>query len=99
MPGGFATDWAGSSAVFAEQLPAYDGVREAVAATMSQLPVGDPTASGAALLKIVDADNPPLRVFFGTAPLQVVPQVYAELLKTWEEWAKVSAEAEGTAAN
>ncbi|MBE4762707.1 short-chain dehydrogenase/reductase, partial [Streptomyces sp. ND05-01C] len=46
----------------------------------------------------VDADNPPLRVFFGTAPLHLVPHIYAERLKTWQEWAAVSAEAEGAAA-
>lgn len=97
-PGGFATDWAGSSAVQAQPLPAYDGAREAVAAVFSGLKVGDPAAAGPALLKIVDAENPPLRVFFGTSPLQIVPQVYAERLKTWEEWAEVSAEAEGASA-
>jgi NAD(P)-dependent dehydrogenase (short-subunit alcohol dehydrogenase family) len=97
-PGGFATDWAGSSAVFAEQLPAYDQVRAAASAGARQVGMSDPATSGAALLKIVDADNPPLRVFFGTAPLHIVPPVYAERLKTWEEWATVSAEAEGTIA-
>jgi NAD(P)-dependent dehydrogenase (short-subunit alcohol dehydrogenase family) len=97
-PGGFATDWAGSSATFAEQLPAYDDLRAALAANWSNIKHGDPTATGAALLKIVDADNPPLRVFFGTSPLHLVPQVYAERLKTWEEWADVSAQAQGDAA-
>ena len=43
---------------------------------------------------IVDADNPPLRVFFGTLAHQVVPQVYTERLKTWEDWAELSAQAE-----
>ncbi|WP_202970959.1 hypothetical protein [Saccharothrix sp. ALI-22-I] len=52
----------------------------------------------AALLKVVDAENPPLRVFFGTFPLQVIQHVYAERLKTWEEWADVSAETEATPA-
>ena len=94
-PGGFATDWAGSSAVQAQPLPAYDGTREAVIKAFSGFKVGDPAGSGPALLKIVDAENPPLRVFFGTTPLAVVPPVYAERLKTWEEWAEVSAEAEG----
>ncbi|WP_149824639.1 SDR family oxidoreductase [Streptomyces tailanensis] len=94
-PGGFATDWAGSSATFAGQLPAYDDLRAAVAASWSGIKVGDPTAAGPALLKIVDADNPPLRVFFGTAPLGMVPHVYAERLKTWEDWADVSAQAQG----
>jgi NAD(P)-dependent dehydrogenase (short-subunit alcohol dehydrogenase family) len=97
-PGGFATDWSGSSAVQAEQLPVYDEARAAMAANWSTVKSGDPTATGPALLKIVDADNPPLRVFFGTFPLHHVPQVYAERLKTWEEWAAVSAEAEGATA-
>ncbi|WP_086799908.1 SDR family oxidoreductase [Streptomyces caniscabiei] len=97
-PGGFATDWAGSSAVAAEPLSAYDEVRAAAHAGASQLGNSDPATSGEALLKIVDADTPPLRVFFGTAPLHVAPPVYAGRLKTWEEWAKVSAEAEGTTA-
>ncbi|MBV7700179.1 SDR family oxidoreductase [Streptomyces sp. TRM70350] len=97
-PGGFATDWYGPSATFAEQLPVYDDLRAAIAAYWSNTRPGDPTAAGAALLKIADADNPPLRVFFGSSPLQLVPQVYAERLKTWEEWADVATEAQGSAA-
>jgi NAD(P)-dependent dehydrogenase (short-subunit alcohol dehydrogenase family) len=97
-PGGFATDWGGSSAVRAERLPAYDEVRAALYAGWSGMETGDPAAAGPALLKIVDADNPPLRVFFGTSPLHTVPQVYAERLKTWEEWAEVSAQAQGDTA-
>ncbi|GAP52930.1 SDR family oxidoreductase [Streptomyces azureus] len=97
-PGGFATDWAGSSATFAERLPAYDDLRAALAANWSNIEGGDPTATGAALLKIVDADNPPLRVFFGTSPLHLVPQVYAERLKAWEEWADVATQAQGAVA-
>ncbi|MEU0678214.1 hypothetical protein ABZ330_36260 [Streptomyces sp. NPDC006172] len=52
--------------------------------------IGDPTAAGPALLKIVDADTLPLRVFFGTAGLALLPPVYAERLKTWQDWAHVS---------
>ena len=97
-PGGFATDWSGSSAVRGRQLPAYDPMREAIAAVWRTMTPGDPSATGPALLKIVDAENPPLRVFFGTSPLHLVPQVYAERLKTWEEWAEISVQAQGTAA-
>jgi NAD(P)-dependent dehydrogenase (short-subunit alcohol dehydrogenase family) len=97
-PGGFDTDWAGSSATFATQLPPYDDLRAAVAAAWGDVKSGDPAATGPALLKIVDADNPPLRVFFGTSPLHLVPQAYAERLKTWEEWADISAQAQGHAA-
>ncbi|WP_371540713.1 MULTISPECIES: hypothetical protein [unclassified Streptomyces] len=33
--------------------------------------LGDPTASAAAVLEIVDADEPPLRCFFGSGPLGI----------------------------
>ena len=94
-PGGFATDWGSSSATYAEPLPAYDGLRAAVTAYWQDFERGDPGATGAALLKVVDADNPPLRIFFGTGPLPTVEQVYSERLKTWHEWSAVSVEAQG----
>jgi hypothetical protein len=37
----------------------------------------------------------PLRVFFGAEPLGMMHQLYAERLKTWEQWADVAAEAQG----
>ena len=97
-PGGFATDWSGASASFAEQLPVYDQVRAAMAEGWRDMKIGDPTAAGPALLKIVDADTPPLRVFFGTAGLDLLPHVYAERLKTWQDWADVSALSQGNPA-
>jgi NAD(P)-dependent dehydrogenase (short-subunit alcohol dehydrogenase family) len=90
-PGPFDT---GASAASIEPLAAYDGVRGAVMAALASMPQAAPHGVGPALLKIVDADKPPLRVFFGTLPHQLVPQTYAERLKTWEEWAELSAEAE-----
>ncbi|MEV0253475.1 SDR family NAD(P)-dependent oxidoreductase [Streptomyces sp. NPDC050732] len=97
-PNNFATDAAGTSGAHAQPLPAYDDVRAATVAAFSGAPAGDPAAAGPALLKIVDAENPPLRVFFGSASLPVVSQVYAERLKTWNDWAEVSALAEGAQA-
>jgi NAD(P)-dependent dehydrogenase (short-subunit alcohol dehydrogenase family) len=94
-PAGFGTEFATSS-TWSEPLAAYDGVREAVAAGFATMPNPDPDGVGPALLKVVDADNPPLRVFFGTLPHQVVPQLYTERLKTWQDWADVSAQAEAS---
>ncbi|MDT0567154.1 SDR family oxidoreductase [Streptomyces sp. DSM 3412] len=94
-PGGFATDWSGASASFAEQLPVYDGLRAALAEGWRDVKLGDPTAAGPALLQIVDADTPPLRVFFGTQGLDMIPDVYAERLKTWQDWAHVSTLSQG----
>jgi len=96
-PGGFATDWRGSSAVHSATLPVYDGVRErrfaAVGAVASQ--PGDPKATGRAILEIVDADKPPLRVFLGTAPLAMIKPEYERRLATWEAWNELSRAAQG----
>jgi NAD(P)-dependent dehydrogenase (short-subunit alcohol dehydrogenase family) len=95
-PGGFATDWAGSSAAHATPLPAYDALREGMAARGGSMKAGDPTAAGPALLKVVDAEDPPLRVFFGELPTQIVPTLYANRLANWEQWKDVSIEADGS---
>lgn len=97
-PGGFATDWAGSSAVHATPKPEYDGMRAAMAERSKTTPaqmVGDPVAAGKAILKVVDAENPPLRAFFGLMPTLVVPALYQQRLATWDEWKPVALEANG----
>jgi NAD(P)-dependent dehydrogenase (short-subunit alcohol dehydrogenase family) len=94
-PAPFATDWAGSSAVFTDPNPAYDQARAGIGARRQGVAPGDPTAAGDALLEIVDAENPPLRVFFGTTGLELVPAVYEARLRTWSEWAHVAKRAQG----
>lgn len=94
-PGGFATDWMGASATFALPASQYDGLREAMASAQEGMQLPGPVGFGAAMLKIVDAEKPPLRVFFGEQPTQVVPYIYQQRLDTWAEWAPVSREAEG----
>ena len=97
-PGGFATDWAGNSAVHATPLPQYETFREQMAQQAESIPadmIGEPTAAGPAILKIVDAHEPPLRVFFGTFPTLIVPPLYQERLATWEKWKDISLEANG----
>jgi NAD(P)-dependent dehydrogenase (short-subunit alcohol dehydrogenase family) len=94
-PGGYATDWAGSSAAHAAPLPQYDGLREAMAAGREGAVYGDPVAAGRAILKVVDAEEPPLRVLFGTQPTQIAPYLYQQRLDTWKQWEWLSIEANG----
>src|ERR1700689_4769750 len=56
-PGGFATDWGGSSAVRADQLAAYDETRERLQERYIKVrgAPGDPGATGPAILELVDA--------------------------------------------
>ena len=96
-PGGFSTDWAGSSAKHSEQLPDYADFHEKAQTQRKQRnsTPGDPKASAAAVLRIVDAENPPLRCFFGSAPLGIAEQDYASRLATWREWQDVAELAQG----
>jgi NAD(P)-dependent dehydrogenase (short-subunit alcohol dehydrogenase family) len=94
-PGGFATDWGGPSAQRAAQMPAYDGARAAIAGFRSTNIPGDPDATGPAILKVVDAKDPPLRIFFGSSGLPMTRAEYARRLETWEKWNEVALEAQG----
>jgi len=95
-PGGFATDWGGSSARHAEPLAAYDAVREQAADRPSRRGTpGDPVATREAILAVVDADQPPLRVFFGAAPLAIATADYESRLETWRAWQPVAEAAHG----
>ncbi len=93
-PGGYSTDWVGPSAKRSEENPAYAEVREAQSRIWAESP-GNPTATRGAMLKVVDAVKPPLRIFFGKAPLKIATQDYESRLATWNEWQPVSIEAYG----
>jgi NAD(P)-dependent dehydrogenase (short-subunit alcohol dehydrogenase family) len=94
-PGGYATDWGGPSAQRATQMPAYDDARASIAALRSRNVPGDPGATGPAILKVVDAEDPPLRIFFGSSGLPMTRAEYARRIETWEKWNDVSLEAQG----
>ena len=94
-PGGFATDWGGPSAKHATPLPIYDGTRAALDKWRKSFVPGDPQATGPAILRVVDAADPPLRVFFGSSGLPMLRAEYAKRIDTWEQWNGVSIEAQG----
>jgi NAD(P)-dependent dehydrogenase (short-subunit alcohol dehydrogenase family) len=96
-PTGYSTDWGGPSAVRAESIAAYEPVREQLAARLGAVRSrrGDPQATGPAILEIVDAENPPLRVFFGDGPLQIIHEEYARRLAVWDESSELSVRAHG----
>jgi NAD(P)-dependent dehydrogenase (short-subunit alcohol dehydrogenase family) len=79
----------------AEPNPAYDDLRQSLAGAMGNQPSGDPHAAAQALLKIVDSDNPPLRILFGQGFYPMIQHVYADRLRTWADWQDLSAAAHG----
>ncbi|PRY44980.1 SDR family oxidoreductase [Umezawaea tangerina] len=95
-PTGYSTDWAGSSAVHADPIDVYDDARAARKARTRPGMVGDPTATRAAILAVVDAEEPPLRIFFGRGLLDRARAEYEGRLSVWEAWNDVSEAAHGT---
>jgi NAD(P)-dependent dehydrogenase (short-subunit alcohol dehydrogenase family) len=91
-PGAFDTDWGGASAKHAAPNPAYDAFREKAAEQRKARAgnPGDPVATREAVLKVVDADQPPLRIFLGRGPLGIATRDYESRLATWREWEDVS---------
>jgi hypothetical protein len=96
-PAAYDTDWGGPSASHATPLPAYDAVHKQVAAQRARRVAspGKPEATRKAILQVVDAERPPLRVFFGKGPLGIATADYESRLATWREWQQVSISAHG----
>jgi NAD(P)-dependent dehydrogenase (short-subunit alcohol dehydrogenase family) len=93
-PGAYATDF-GKSAQVADVLEPYAEFRKQFLTHLSNVEQGDPEATAEAILKLVDAENPPLRLGLGTSILPRARAAYAERLETWEAWAEVSNAAMG----
>jgi NAD(P)-dependent dehydrogenase (short-subunit alcohol dehydrogenase family) len=95
-PGAYATDFSSQvSLKLAAGIDAYADLRALVFASSGQIDFGDPQSTAEAVLKIVDAPQPPLRLFLGTEGLPLARAVYAERLATWQEWEPVSSAAQG----
>ena len=95
-PNGFATDWSGASATQSQPLDVYSGVRQAFTEAGNQEGFyGNPEATADAVLKLVDAENPPLRLFLGKHTLPWAKQVYEGRIAEWEAWDEVAVAAHG----
>ncbi|HEY4382614.1 MAG TPA: SDR family NAD(P)-dependent oxidoreductase [Acidobacteriaceae bacterium] len=93
-PGAYATDF-GISARVSEVLEPYADFRKQFMERLVHQERGDPKATAEAILKLVDADNPPLRLALGSQVLPRARALYAERIATWEEWKDVSDAAQG----
>jgi NAD(P)-dependent dehydrogenase (short-subunit alcohol dehydrogenase family) len=93
-PGAYATDF-GKSAKVAEVLEPYAEFRKQFMARLANLERGDPKATADAILKLVDANDPPLRLVLGSTILPGARALYADRIATWEAWEDVSNAAQG----
>jgi NAD(P)-dependent dehydrogenase (short-subunit alcohol dehydrogenase family) len=95
-PGAYATDFGSSQSLkIAPGIDAYADLRQRVFGRLSTAERGDPQATPEAILKIVDAENPPLRFIVGSKGLPAARAAFADRLATWEAWKAISNSAQG----
>jgi NADP-dependent 3-hydroxy acid dehydrogenase YdfG len=97
-PGAYATEFGSPESLkFAAGLDIYQGFKQQFFGRLGGMERGDPDATPEAIFKVVDAENPPLRINLGSHNLPWVRTAYAERLALWEEWDAVASAAQGTA--
>jgi len=93
-PNGYVTNiW--NTEAHSEKIAAYDALKKAIVEGHDPDNFGTISATVPAVLKLVTAENPPLRLFLGKVALPFAKQTYQQKLATWEEWADVSVAAHG----
>lgn len=95
-PGAYATEFGSSTSLkFSGSLPQYEDLRVAVFDEIKNYSRGNPNATASAILSVVDATQPPLRLLLGSHNLTALREVYADRIKVWEEWQEVAIAAQG----
>lgn len=94
-PRGYATDWAGLSAVRSDKLEAYaDGHAELEEQRKTRWSSpGDPEATPSAIFAVVDSVEPPLRLLLGDGIMEMITHEYEARIDTWTQWEAVSSAA------
>jgi NAD(P)-dependent dehydrogenase (short-subunit alcohol dehydrogenase family) len=89
-PGSFRTDWAGRSMVRAERsIPDYDALMDPIRErrqAYSGHQIGDPAKLAAAVLRLVDAPNPPAHLLLGSDARRLVEDKLAALQAELDAW-------------
>jgi NAD(P)-dependent dehydrogenase (short-subunit alcohol dehydrogenase family) len=92
-PGGFRTDWAGSSMTIRESRPEYDptiGAMIRYRANMTGQATGDPAKAALAILKIAGVDEPPLRLLLGSDAVHLADLDNQARIETDRKWRELS---------
>jgi NAD(P)-dependent dehydrogenase (short-subunit alcohol dehydrogenase family) len=92
-PGGFRTDFAGSSSTIREGRPEYDatvGKTARFQRGFNGKQPGDPAKAAAAVLRITGSDNPPLRLILGSEAFRAIEQNDLAKLNSDRKWKELS---------
>ncbi len=93
-PGAFRTDWAGRSAreshgTIADYAQTADAFKSVIRSSNGQQP-GNPAKAAAALIKLVEAENPPLRLLLGADAMEFAKTKVQMLTADFDAWEHVT---------
>ncbi len=93
-PSGFRTDWAGRSAdnshIVIDDYATTAGQNKSDIRGYSGHQPGDPVRAALAMIKVVETENPPLRLLLGAAALKGARLKLDELKKDFDAWEETS---------
>lgn len=97
-PSGFRTDWSGRSS--AKTQPSTPDYVETLSPTFQYMALGggneagDPKKAAEAVLTVVEAENPPLRLLLGNQAYQAATHKFTNLLQNIEQWKETTINAD-----
>lgn len=92
-PGGFRTDWAGSSMSFAPEVEGYEATIGGVKKFLTSgdfVPVGDPDKAASVMVELVNEPEPPLHLILGSEAVGILQRADAIRNAELEKWMPVS---------
>ncbi len=93
QPGGFRTEWAGSSMSFAKDIEGYEttvgGVKEHLTSGKF-LPMGDPAKAAKVMIDVVENENPPLHLVLGSEAAAILRATDEKRKEEFEKWLDVT---------
>ncbi|HTH82156.1 MAG TPA: oxidoreductase [Mucilaginibacter sp.] len=92
-PGGFRTDWAGSSMTYARKVEGYEETtdkRAELFATGKFQPLGDPDKAAKVMIELANHPKPPVHLVLGSEAIKMVQQADAQRTAEMEAWMSVS---------
>ncbi|MBU6953984.1 oxidoreductase [Hahella sp. HN01] len=98
-PGSFRTDWAGRSMVrtprsIADYDASFDPIRKA-RLEKSGKQLGDPIKAAAAILRVIDAEQPPAHLLLGSDALELVREQLQALQRDIDAWESLTRSTDG----
>ncbi|WP_411822499.1 oxidoreductase [Leptospira sp. 'Mane'] len=90
-PGGFATDWAGSSMDYATPISDYAETLGLLKTYLQKnTPPGDPKKAALAMIQVVESENPPLRLALGKDAVELIRRGEKSKSEELEKWLSLS---------